>query len=105
MDITEREDGHSPRADEGVTRHRIYAGDPSSDDASYVGDREDLEPLFIDQWRRHIAPDLYLHTISTLGDQLKEIEARLDDAVAARLGAILDRNLRISRSLLEKDTQ
>jgi hypothetical protein len=69
-------------ADEDVTRHRIFAGDPSSDDASYVGDREDLKPLFIEQWHRHIAPDLHLHTISTLGDQLKEIETQLDKAVA-----------------------
>ena len=31
-------------ADEDVTGHRIYAGDPSNEDASYVGDREDLGP-------------------------------------------------------------
>lgn len=70
-------------AEEDLTRHRIYAGDPSSDDAAYVNDREDLEPLFLDQWRFHIAPDLHLHTISTLGGQLKTIENQLDDAVAA----------------------
>ncbi|WP_284987626.1 hypothetical protein [Arthrobacter sp. fls2-241-R2A-172] len=35
-------------ADEDPSRHRIYAGDPSSDDAAYVSDREDLEPLFLD---------------------------------------------------------
>jgi hypothetical protein len=70
-------------AEEDLARHRIYAGDPSSDDATYVGDREDLEPLFLDQWRLHIAPDLHLHTISTLGEQLKKIESQLDEAVAA----------------------
>jgi hypothetical protein len=70
-------------ADEDHARHRIYAGDPSSDDAAYVSDRGDLEPLFIDQWHRHIAPDLHVHTISTLGDQLKNIESQLDNAVAA----------------------
>lgn len=28
-------------------------------------------------------PDLHLHTIRTLGEQLKQIEAQLDEAVAA----------------------
>ncbi|MDI2036850.1 hypothetical protein [Paenarthrobacter nitroguajacolicus] len=70
-------------AEEDLTHHRIYAGGPSSDEATYVSDREDLEPLFIDQWHSHIAPDLHLHTISTLGEQLKKIEAQLNDAVAA----------------------
>ncbi|MGJ3192218.1 hypothetical protein [Paenarthrobacter sp. FR1] len=69
--------------EEDPTRRRIYAGDPSSDDAAYVSDREDLEPLFIEQWHQHIAPDLHLHTISTLGEQLKQIEAQLNEAVAA----------------------
>jgi len=31
----------------------------------------------------HIAPDRHLHTISTLGPQLKNIETQLDDAVTA----------------------
>ena len=70
-------------ADEDLAQHRLYAGDPSSDDAAYVSDREDLEPLFIEQWHLHIAPDLYLHTISALGDQLKKLESQLDEAVAA----------------------
>jgi hypothetical protein len=70
-------------AEEDLTRRRIYAGDPSSDDAAYVSDREDLESLFLEQWHVHIAPDLHLHTISALGEQLKKIEAELDDAVAA----------------------
>lgn len=70
-------------ADEDLTRHRIYVGDPSSDDATYVSDREDLEPLFLAQWHSHIAPDLHLHTIQALGGQLKKIEMQLDEAVAA----------------------
>ncbi|MCX8456564.1 MULTISPECIES: hypothetical protein [Paenarthrobacter] len=70
-------------AEEDLTGRRIYAGDPSSDDAAYVSDREDLEPLFIEQWHQHIAPELHLRTISALGEQLKQIEAQLDKAVAA----------------------
>lgn len=70
-------------ADEDFAGGRIYAGDPSSDDPEYVSDREDLEPLFIERWKQHVAPDLHVHTISTLGDQLKNIEAQLDAAVAA----------------------
>lgn len=70
-------------AEEDFTHRRIYAGDPSSDDAAYVSDREDLEPLFLDQWRFHIAPDLHLHTISVLGQELKKLEAQLGEAVAA----------------------
>ncbi|WP_216659850.1 hypothetical protein [Paenarthrobacter sp. CM16] len=50
---------------------------------TYVSDRDDLEPLFLEQWHFHIAPDLHLHTISTLGEQLKQIEAQLDQALAA----------------------
>lgn len=42
-----------------------------------------LESLFLDRWRFHIAPDLHLHTIGKLGEQLKKIETQLDDAVAA----------------------
>jgi len=42
-----------------------------------------LEPVFLDVWHRHVAPDLSLHTISTLSRSLKELEAQLDDAVAA----------------------
>ena len=68
--------------EEDFTGGRIYAGDPSSDDPEYVSDREDLEPLFIEQWHQHIAPDLHLQTISTLGAQLKKIESQLDAAVA-----------------------
>lgn len=70
-------------ADEDLTHRRIYAGDPSSDAASYVSDREDLEPLFVDQWHVHIAPDLHFHTISTLGEQLRKNETQLVEAVAA----------------------
>lgn len=65
-------------AKEDLTRRRIYAGDPSSDDAAYVDDREDLEPLFIGQWLSHVAPDLHLHAIGALGEKLKKIEAPLD---------------------------
>ena len=42
-----------------------------------------MEPLFIDQWHLLIAPDLHAHTISPLGEQLKNIEAQLDEAVGA----------------------
>ena len=49
----------------------------------YVRDRDDLEPLFIEQWHSHIAPDLHVHTISALGQELKNIESQLDEAVAA----------------------
>lgn len=77
------------RAEEDFAAGRIYAGDPSSDDPVYVSDREDLEPLFIKKWQEHIAPELSLHTIGTLGQDLKTIEAKLDDAVAsARAGGI-----------------
>jgi len=69
--------------EEDLARRRIYAGDPASDDATYVSDREDLEPLFLEQWHCHIAPDRHAHTISTLGEQLKKIETQLDEAVAA----------------------
>lgn len=71
------------RAEEDLTRRRIYAGNPPSVDPTYVSDREDLEPLFREQWYFHVAPDLHLHTISTLGEQLKQLEAQLDQAVAA----------------------
>ncbi|WP_281452872.1 hypothetical protein [Paenarthrobacter nitroguajacolicus] len=70
-------------ADEDFEGGRIYAGDPSSDDPEYVGDREDLEPLFLDVWHHHVAPDAHLHAISALGAELKRIEAQLDEAVAA----------------------
>ncbi|NHW49221.1 hypothetical protein HAV21_20385 [Paenarthrobacter sp. MSM-2-10-13] len=70
-------------ADEDFAAGRLYAGDPSSDDPSYVSDREDLEPLFQERWLRHVAPDLSLHTIRALGQDLKKIEAQLDDAVAS----------------------
>jgi hypothetical protein len=70
-------------ADEDFAGGRIYAGDPSSDDPEYVSDREDLEPLFIERWQQHIAPDLYLHTISSLDGELKRIEAQLGEAVPA----------------------
>ncbi|MET4901580.1 hypothetical protein PV760_12985 [Paenarthrobacter sp. CC6] len=69
--------------EEDLTRYLIYAGAPSSDDPSYVSDRDDLEPLFLAQWHSHIAPDLHLHTIQTLGEQIKTVEAQLDEAVAA----------------------
>ena len=69
--------------DEDVTAGRLYAGPPASADAADMGDREDLEPVFLDVWHRHVAPDLSLHTISTLSRSLKELEAQLDDAVAA----------------------
>lgn len=59
-------------ADEDVAAGRIYTGPPASADAADIGDREDLEPLFLDVWHRHIAQDL---------------EARLDDAVAAARSA------------------
>jgi len=70
------------QADENVSAGRIYAGPPASADAADIGDREDLAPLFLDVWHRHIAPDLSLHTIGTLSRGLKELEAQLDDAVA-----------------------
>ncbi len=37
----------NPPAEEDLTRHNVYAGDPSSHDSTYVGDREDLGPLFL----------------------------------------------------------
>lgn len=70
-------------ADENVTAKRLYAGPPASPDAADMGDREDLEPVFLNVWHRHVAPDLSLHTISTLSRSLKELEAQLDDAVSA----------------------
>lgn len=74
-------------ADEDVTTGRIYAGPPASADAADISDREDLEPVFLDVWHRHIAPDLSLHTIDTLSRSLKDLEAQLDDAVAAARSA------------------
>ncbi|AOY73997.1 hypothetical protein IG195_19855 (plasmid) [Arthrobacter sp. TES] len=37
----------------------------------------------MDQWHSHIAPDLHLHTIGALAEQLKQFETQLDKAVAA----------------------
>lgn len=74
-------------ADENVGERRVYAGPPASADAADISDREDLEPLFLEVWRRHIAPDLSLHTIGTLGRSLKDLEAQLDDAVEAARSA------------------
>ena len=74
-------------SDEDVAAGRIYAGPPASADAADISDREDLEPLFLDVWHRHIAPDLSLHTIGTLSRSLKDLEAQLDDAVAAARAA------------------
>ena len=74
-------------ADEDLTAGRIYAGPPASADAADISDREDLETLFLDVWHRHITPDLSLHTIDTLGRRLKDLEAELDDAVAAARSA------------------
>jgi hypothetical protein len=70
-------------AEEDLPLRRIYAGDPSSKDPLYVSDRDDLERLFQDRWQQHIAADLALHTIRTLGQDLKKIEVQLDEAVAA----------------------
>lgn len=70
-------------AEEDVAAGRIYAGPPASADAADIDDRDDLEPVFLDVWHRHIAPDLSLHTIQTLSQSLKHLEAQLDDAVAA----------------------
>ncbi|MFJ4286845.1 hypothetical protein ACIPY0_14495 [Paenarthrobacter nicotinovorans] len=44
---------------------------------------QDLEPLFIEQWHLHIALDLHLQIISSLGKQLKVLDAQLNDTVAA----------------------
>ncbi len=74
-------------ADEDIAAGRIYAGPPNSADAADISDREDLEPVFLDVWHRHIAPDLSLHTIETLSRSLKDLEAQLDDAVAAARSA------------------
>ncbi|UKA68966.1 hypothetical protein LFT44_20750 (plasmid) [Arthrobacter sp. FW306-05-C] len=74
-------------ADEDVAAGRIYAGPPASADAADMGDREDLEPLFLDVWHRHVAPDLSLHAIGTLSRSLKDLEAQLDDAVSAARAA------------------
>lgn len=60
-----------------------------SADAADISDREDLGPLFLKAWHRHIAPDLSLHRIRTLGGSLKELEAQLDEAVpTARAGGV-----------------
>ena len=74
-------------AEEDVTAGRIYAGPPASADAAGIADREDLEPVFLDVWHRHVAPDLSLHAIGTLSRSLKDLEAQLDDAVAAARAA------------------
>jgi hypothetical protein len=74
-------------ADEDVAAGRIYAGPPASADAADIADREDLEPAFLDVWHRHVAPDLSLHTIGNLSRSLKDLEAQLDDAVAAARAA------------------
>ncbi|MFJ5977601.1 MULTISPECIES: hypothetical protein [Micrococcaceae] len=74
-------------SDEDVAAGRIYAGPPASADAADISDREDLEPLFLDVWHRHVAPDLSLHRIRTLGGSLKELEAQLDEAVASARSA------------------
>ena len=74
-------------ADEDVAARRIYAGPPASADAADISDREDLEPVFLDVWHRHIAPDLSLHTIGSLSRNLKDLEAQLNDAVAAARSA------------------
>ncbi|MFJ4171485.1 hypothetical protein ACIPY3_18430 [Paenarthrobacter sp. NPDC089714] len=68
-------------ADEDPASGRIYAGPLASADAATIGDREDLESLFLDLWHRHVAPDLHLYTISTLAEQLKGLEKQLDEAV------------------------
>ncbi|MEV7458181.1 hypothetical protein ACIQGM_20445 [Pseudarthrobacter sp. NPDC092200] len=67
-------------SDEDLATGHIYAGPPAS--AADISDREDLEPLFLDVWHRHVAPDLSLHTIRTLSRNLKDLEAQLEDAVA-----------------------
>lgn len=69
-------------ADQDVAAGRLYAGPPTSADAADMGDREDLEQIFLDVWHRHIAPDLSLRTIGSLSRNLKDLEAQLDDAVA-----------------------
>lgn len=69
-------------AEEDFAADRIYAGDPRSDDPEYVTDREDLEPLVQERWLRHVATDVSLHNIRTLGEDLKKIEGELDKAVA-----------------------
>ena len=74
-------------ADEDIAAGRIYAGPPASADAADIADREDLEPVFLDAWHRHIAPDLSLHSISTLSQTLKHLEAQLDDAVGTARAA------------------
>ncbi|WP_223943898.1 hypothetical protein [Arthrobacter sp. StoSoilB20] len=61
----------------------VKAGVSTSDDLSYVSHRDDFELLFQERWFRHIAPDLQLHTMAALGRNLQEIEAKLDEAVAA----------------------
>lgn len=69
-------------ADEDLAAHRIYAGDPSSAVAADVDDREDLQPFFRREWHQHIAPDTTVHAIATLSQELRHVEAKLDDAVA-----------------------
>lgn len=76
-------------AEEDFAGGRIYAGDPSSDDPEHVSDREDLEPLFIERWKQHLAPDLHLRTITSLHQELKKVEAKLNEAVtAARIAGL-----------------
>ena len=70
-------------ADEDFTGGRIYAGDPSSDDPEYVSEREDLEPLFIERWKQHLAPDLYLRKITSLHQEIEKVETQLNEAVTA----------------------
>lgn len=49
-----------------------------------------MEPLFLNVWHRHVAPDLSLHRVRTLGGSVKDLEAQLDDAVAtARAAGVL----------------
>lgn len=70
------------RGEEDFAAGRLYAGDPGSVDPAYVSDREDLEPLFQERWLRHVSPDVSLHSIRTLGEDLKKFETQLDNAVA-----------------------
>ncbi|WP_245953736.1 hypothetical protein [Arthrobacter silvisoli] len=88
--------------DEDLAAGRVYAGPPVSVDAADMGDRKDLESLFLDVWQRHVAPDLSVHTIRTLSQSLKDIESKLDGAVAtARASGVswdkIGRALGISR--------
>ncbi|MDP9888753.1 hypothetical protein [Pseudarthrobacter enclensis] len=74
-------------ADEDIAAGRIYAGPPDSADAADISDRENLEPVFLQVWQGHVAPEVSLHTIGTLSQTLKDLEAQLDDAVAAARAA------------------